>query len=276
MARGDHLQAARSGYHHDGIDLGDGSLVHFAAPPDGSKADASIRIDPFEVFAGGGVVTVRPYAEHIDREAVVGRALSCLGKGSYDLGANNCEHFAHWCVTGAHRSEQVTRFGTGTALVGTSVIGAGIGLDFVAASGAVTNLSGAGIMSGLRATGALIGMGSAAGIVVLAAAPAAAAGTCLMHYALRDSPNDTPDERHARAVGRAGAAGGAVLGVAGGLWAVSATGLPGLSGAGITLHQLCSHPTLAPALFARLTRFSSACTSPTARFSWMMVKERWS
>jgi hypothetical protein len=176
---------------------------------------------------------IRPYAEHIDRTDVVARALSCLGLGDYDLGANNCEHFAHWCVTGVRRSEQVTRAGTGTALVGTSILGAKVGLGFVSASGSVANLSGAGIMSGLKATGALVGLTSAAGIVLLAAPPAVAS-TCLVSYALRDSPTDTPAERHARAVGRAGAVAGTAIGVGGGLWAVSALGVPGLSAAGIS------------------------------------------
>jgi hypothetical protein len=233
MARGDHLQASRPGYHHDGIDIGDGTIVHFAAPPGGTKSAACIRIDPFDVFAGDGVVMVRPYAEYVDREAVVSRALSCLGKGGYDLGWNNCEHFAYWCVTETHSSEQVKRFGAGTALLGTSVISAGLGLDFVGTSGAITNLSAAGIMAGLKSIGGVLGMGSAAGIVMLAAAPAAV-GTGVMHYALRDVPSDTPAERHARAVGRVGAAGGAALGAAGGIWAVGAMGVPGLSAAGIT------------------------------------------
>jgi len=35
------------------------------------------------------------------------RAMSRLGEQNYNLLFNNCEHFAHWCKTGRHRSEQV-------------------------------------------------------------------------------------------------------------------------------------------------------------------------
>jgi hypothetical protein len=33
--------------------------------------------------------------------------MSRLGEQNYNLLFNNCEHFAHWCKTGRHRSEQV-------------------------------------------------------------------------------------------------------------------------------------------------------------------------
>ena len=35
------------------------------------------------------------------------RAMSRLGEQNYNLLFNNCEHFATWCKTGRHRSEQV-------------------------------------------------------------------------------------------------------------------------------------------------------------------------
>jgi hypothetical protein len=35
------------------------------------------------------------------------RALGRLGEQRYNLIFNNCEHFAHWCKTGRHRSAQV-------------------------------------------------------------------------------------------------------------------------------------------------------------------------
>jgi hypothetical protein len=37
----------------------------------------------------------------------VHRALGRLGEQRYNLIFNNCEHFAHWCKTGRHRSAQV-------------------------------------------------------------------------------------------------------------------------------------------------------------------------
>jgi hypothetical protein len=35
------------------------------------------------------------------------RAMGRLGEQNYNLLFNNCEHFAHWCKTGRHRSGQV-------------------------------------------------------------------------------------------------------------------------------------------------------------------------
>jgi hypothetical protein len=35
------------------------------------------------------------------------RAMGRLGEQDYNLLFNNCEHFAHWCKTGRHRSRQV-------------------------------------------------------------------------------------------------------------------------------------------------------------------------
>jgi hypothetical protein len=35
------------------------------------------------------------------------RAMGRLGEQNYNLLFNNCEHFAHWCKTGRHRSSQV-------------------------------------------------------------------------------------------------------------------------------------------------------------------------
>ncbi|MBM5793672.1 MAG: NC domain protein, partial [Cyanobacteria bacterium K_DeepCast_0m_m1_088] len=40
-------------------------------------------------------------------KATLQRAQSRLGEQSYNLLFNNCEHFAHWCKTGRHRSAQV-------------------------------------------------------------------------------------------------------------------------------------------------------------------------
>ena len=36
--------------------------------------------------------------------------MSRLGEQRYNLLFNNCEHFAHWCKTGRHRSSQVEDF----------------------------------------------------------------------------------------------------------------------------------------------------------------------
>jgi len=235
MARGDHIRATRDlGHHHDAIDLGDGWVIHFAADPGGPKATASIRLDTWTTFAGDGVVGVRPYGGTIDPERTVARAESRLGETGYDLIANNCEHFARWCVTGDHTSEQVWAVASAGGVVGTTVVGVTVGVDLIASAGAVAGLSGSGIMSGLATTGAVVGGGAVAGLVTLGAVPAMAS-VVIVNRALRDDGMLPDDEREARASGRLGTVAGAGIGTVGGIGAVSALGaVSGLSAAGIS------------------------------------------
>ena len=234
MARGDHLRATRSGYHHDGIDLGDGYVIHFAAGEGETKVDACIRIDTIKIYAGDGVVTVRPYAGDRDCEVVVARAHSRLGDSGYNLVFNNCEHFARWCVTGKVISEQVESAAATGGVVSSTVVATVVGGDVIASAGIVAGVSGPGIMSGLAATGGLIGGGAVAGLGVLAVAPATAS-VVIVNRALRDDEDLPQDERDPRSVGRVGSVAGAGATLAGGIGAVSAMGsVAGLSAAGIT------------------------------------------
>src|SRR5487761_16966 len=105
--RGDHLRAGRGGYHHDGIYLGNGQVIHLTSSPGEGKVGARVRIVPLEAFASGGPVTIRPYAGGHDPDAIIARALSQVGEGSYHLLFNNCQHFARLCAPGDHDSEQV-------------------------------------------------------------------------------------------------------------------------------------------------------------------------
>jgi len=56
------------------------------------------------------------YIHHYDNipcfsnEETLQRAFSQLGKRGYSLIGNNCEHWARWCRTGEHYSEQVYKF----------------------------------------------------------------------------------------------------------------------------------------------------------------------
>ncbi|CAF0813212.1 unnamed protein product [Rotaria sp. Silwood1] len=56
------------------------------------------------------------YLHHYDNipcfsnEETLQRAFSQLGKRGYSLLGNNCEHWARWCRTGEHYSEQVVKF----------------------------------------------------------------------------------------------------------------------------------------------------------------------
>lgn len=225
---GDHLRVARPlGYDHHGIYEGDGQVIHFTgvAP---SKAAARIARTTYRDFAAGGRVEVVEYGRCDAPHVVVARARNLLGKGSYDIFANNCEHFARWCKTGEAASEQVQRAIAGATMVGGGSAALAGGLGTVAAGG-MAGLSGAGIMSGL----ATLGGSAIGGVVALAAAPTALT-TVAMHSALRDDVALTTQERSARSAGRAGTVAGGVAGTVGSVGLISAVGVSGLSAAGMT------------------------------------------
>lgn len=231
--KGDHVYVKRVGYTHHGVEVDDGMVVHFTGTP-GNKRGAAIRREPIDVFRCGGVVQIRRYEQRLEPDEVAQRAESKLGQSGYNLYANNCEHFARWCVTGHHKSSQVNAVNATGGVVATTTAAAAGGVGVVAAVGEVAGLSGAGIMSGLATAGGAVGAGAVGGLVVLGAAPAVLSAA-VMNVALRDDTALPREERSARKAGRAasvaGAAGGSVAGVA----AVSAAGsVAGLSAAGIT------------------------------------------
>jgi len=104
LALADHLQAPRQHglFNHHGIDLGDGTVAHYL------EGRAILR-SPLEEFSRSQPVTVVEYpVEEVSAPGVtVRRAMGRLGEQNYNLLFNNCEHFAHWCKTGRHRSSQV-------------------------------------------------------------------------------------------------------------------------------------------------------------------------
>ena len=104
MALADHLQAPRQHglFNHHGIDLGDGTVAHYL------EGRAILR-SPQQEFSRGQAITVVEYPEGSCSAPgiTVRRAMGRLGEQNYNLLFNNCEHFAHWCKTGRHRSSQV-------------------------------------------------------------------------------------------------------------------------------------------------------------------------
>ena len=103
MTAADHLQVPRQHglFNHHGIDLGDGSVAHYLE-------GRQILRSPLAEFSRGEAVSVVSYSEPCSPPAqTLRRALSRLGEQNYNLLFNNCEHFAHWCKTGRHRSAQV-------------------------------------------------------------------------------------------------------------------------------------------------------------------------
>jgi hypothetical protein len=233
MPKADHIYVARVGYTHHGIDMGDGTVIHYTGEV-GQKANAAVRRTPLAVFARGAVIRVRPYGQCDPPKTVLARARRRLFENRYHLVFNNCEHFATWCKTGKHKSEQVGDAAAGAAGAAGAGTAVAAGLGTVSATGAVAGLSGSGIMSGLATCGTAVGGGAAAGIAVVGLAPAAVT-VGAMQYALRDDPALPQEERQARFAGRTATYAGGAVGVGGAVAAVSAAGsVAGLSAAGIT------------------------------------------
>jgi len=233
MARGDHLRAARFGYHHDGIDLGDGRIVHFTPGAVGSKTNAEITISTFGEFTKGGLVSSRPYSGPRDPDVTVERALSRVGDSGYHLAFNNCEHFARWCVTGEHRSEQVVAAGSSGAAGVLAGMSGSVALSVIGSLG-YPGVSGAGMMSGLATVGAVVGGGAMAGLGLMGAIPAGV-GLALMAGRRFSVDQDLPpSEQRARRAGQVGAVAGGIVGVGGMSSAISSLGIAGVSAAGIS------------------------------------------
>ena len=102
MAAADHLQVPRQHglFNHHGIDLGDGTVAHYL---EGREILRSSTDD----FSQGQPLTVIAHADTSPTRVTLQRAMSRIGEQNYNLLFNNCEHFATWCKTGRHRSDQI-------------------------------------------------------------------------------------------------------------------------------------------------------------------------
>ncbi len=102
MATADHLRVSRQHglFLHHGIDLGDGSVAHYLE-------GRSILRSSLEDFSRGATVNVVNHTQASPSGVTLRRAMSRIGEQRYNLLFNNCEHFANWCKTGRHRSNQV-------------------------------------------------------------------------------------------------------------------------------------------------------------------------
>ena len=95
-------------YHHFGIDLGDGSVVHLATESD--KDAMSVQRVSMLNFAGGAEVCVETVNDALPSDQVIDRALAAVGRQGYDLVLGNCEHFAREIKTGKGHSIQVDMY----------------------------------------------------------------------------------------------------------------------------------------------------------------------
>lgn len=124
MGKGDHIKVRRFGlvYAHHGIDMGDGTIIHFAEA--GKKAgQARVARAAMDEFLKGGAARVVEYGPNraLAMEQTVQLALAELGAKGYSLSWNNCEHFATYCKTGRRESRQVKRALAGAAAAGLAV-----------------------------------------------------------------------------------------------------------------------------------------------------------
>lgn len=102
MAVAEHLTVPRQHglFNHHGIDLGDGTIAHYLE-------GREILRSPLADFSQGQPVTVVNHKQASAVGVTLRRAMGRIGEQNYNLLFNNCEHFAIWCKTGRHRSEQV-------------------------------------------------------------------------------------------------------------------------------------------------------------------------
>lgn len=128
MAQADHVRVRLfwknvMPYWHHGIDMGDGTVIHFTSglplsdePSSSTNALISdrerleameIRRTSIQEFSGGKRISVVEHNNALPHDEVLKRAEDAIGERAYLLSQNNCEHFAHWCKTGRARSWQV-------------------------------------------------------------------------------------------------------------------------------------------------------------------------
>ncbi|AZE04458.1 lecithin retinol acyltransferase family protein [Pseudomonas chlororaphis] len=104
---GTHLIVGRGLYTHHGIFVGRNRVVHYSGMGSGLHKGC-IESTTLEAFLQGKNARIKTYKKVYFRgPEICRRARSRLGEDEYNLVFNNCEHFANWCVTNQHTSEQV-------------------------------------------------------------------------------------------------------------------------------------------------------------------------
>ena len=126
MSRGDHLIVGRGLYTHHGIDLGDGTVVHYSGLADGLRAGPVERVT-VQDFCGGEVPRIRSHPKaKWSADVVAQRAEERVGESSYHLVWCNCESFCQWAHTGEEWSLQVLAVAAVGALAAGGLAVAGV------------------------------------------------------------------------------------------------------------------------------------------------------
>ncbi|MEW7857408.1 lecithin retinol acyltransferase family protein [Pseudomonas chlororaphis] len=116
---GTHLIVGRGVYTHHGIFVGRNRVIHYSGMGSGLHKGC-IESTSLEAFLQGKNARIKTYRKVYFRgPEICRRARSRLGEDQYNLVFNNCEHFANWCATDRHTSEQIDaatqRLGTAAA-----------------------------------------------------------------------------------------------------------------------------------------------------------------
>jgi phage pi2 protein 07 len=169
MAKGDHIKVKRFVYSQHGIDICDGTVVHYTGLS-GKKSEVK-QTSMQEFLDDGGKLEIVKHNKSFTDDEVIKKALSCLGKQGYNLIFYNCEHFARWCKTGEKKSEQVNNAVKG-------YVGAATASSTIATAN-LRKISG--------------GMVSYSGVAISMAAPAVAVVTAFSVYKVYKSLFDDDD-----------------------------------------------------------------------------------
>jgi hypothetical protein len=213
VAKGDHIfySCLRDGrpISHHGIDCGDGTVIHY----DTNKV---CRISKTE-FAKGRTIQIKEYGKCDPDYIVVRRAEERLYERKYNVFSNNCEHFAYYCKTGKHKSEQVNRAVGASASIAVPTVGFGtqaaIKVAETAAMNSLNPISKTLVNLGLQqapkvAGGTVVGIAGAGGVI------SGVATSFVVDKMLEDDEHLPQHEREAREKARQA---GQVASVAGGI-----------------------------------------------------------
>lgn len=112
---GDMVRVPMGEMYHYGICTSEDRIVEFGRPvltnpvPREEIRVGAVTIEEFlgGSFAEAAVFDRRELKRRRDTAEIIRHAEESVGRGGYDILYNNCEHFAHECVFGTHRSSQV-------------------------------------------------------------------------------------------------------------------------------------------------------------------------
>lgn len=127
MALGDHIKTRRAGglYTHHGIDMGDGTVVHFSGDPVNHRDAIVCRVSMDEFLQGDPLILVEHREPVLPGGETARMAESLIGTRGYHPLINNCEHFTTYCKTGRKDSAQSRRFIKAAITAGMTAIAVG-------------------------------------------------------------------------------------------------------------------------------------------------------